>query len=423
MHIQVSLIVEVDASADLSTLEQQVQAAGHQSMRLAFQRVVRTWEQHHRQCPHCRSPQVRLEGTVARTVQTLFGAVRLPRQRLRCQQCLHRFCPANSLLSPMQRGRVSPALADAACLAGASWPYRQAAGVLKRLSGAQISAEEIRLLTNQHGSHAAKQQEQEALETTTSSAQKQATESALGGEADRTIIGLDGGWVPSREQRGGMEGKVAVVATHREVMREPSAPNAQMNWYELSKYLEHHRHPSVRRARWQTRRYAATFAPSAALGRQAAFAVNQLGIGHQEQVVIADGAEWIKTETHKHFAGATCILDWPHLWRTIAKAVRAVALPRQADQKWVRQQFKRLGNWLWKGEVEPARALLQHWQTEQQGHPPIKALTAALRYLQTQRGWIGNYEQWKQQGYPVGSGIIERAVAVVINRRDARGAA
>jgi hypothetical protein len=26
-------------------------------------------------------------------------------------------------------------------------------------------------------------------------------------------------------------------------------------------------------------------------------------------------------------------------------------------------------------------------------------------------------EQWRQQGYPVGSGIIERAVAVVINRR------
>lgn len=27
-------------------------------------------------------------------------------------------------------------------------------------------------------------------------------------------VGLDGGWVPSREQKGGMEGKIGVVASH-----------------------------------------------------------------------------------------------------------------------------------------------------------------------------------------------------------------
>ncbi|MBO0779302.1 MAG: hypothetical protein J2P37_10790 [Ktedonobacteraceae bacterium] len=41
----------------------------------------------------------------------------------------------------------------------------------------------------------------------------------------------------------------------------------------------------------------------------------------------------------------------------------------------------------------------------------------ALRYLETQHGWIGNYEQWRDQGYPVGSGLVERAVAVVMNAR------
>ena len=33
----------------------------------------------------------------------------------------------------------------------------------------------------------------------------------------------------------------------------------------------------------------------------------------------------------------------------------------------------------------------------------------------TQHGWMGNYEHWQEQGYPVGSGLVERAVAVVIN--------
>jgi hypothetical protein len=43
--------------------------------------------------------------------------------------------------------------------------------------------------------------------------------------------------------------------------------------------------------------------------------------------------------------------------------------------------------------------------------PP--ALEDAIRYLETQQDWVGNYEQ----GYPVGSGLVERAVALVINVR------
>lgn len=30
---------------------------------------------------------------------------------------------------------------------------------------------------------------------------------------------------------------------------------------------------------------------------------------------------------------------------------------------------------------------------------------------------MGSYEVWRKQSYPVGSGMIERAVAIVINRR------
>lgn len=46
--------------------------------------------------------------------------------------------------------------------------------------------------------------------------------------------------------------------------------------------------------------------------------------------------------------------------------------------------------------------------------PPLED---AIRYLETQRDWMGDYEQWQEQGYPVGSGLVKRAVAVVINAR------
>jgi len=40
-------------------------------------------------------------------------------------------------------------------------------------------------------------------------------------------------------------------------------------------------------------------------------------------VVVADGAAWISKQTDWHFPRATKILDWPHLWRAVAKAVRS----------------------------------------------------------------------------------------------------
>ncbi len=48
---------------------------------------------------------------------------------------------------------------------------------------------------------------------------------------------------------------------------------------------------------------------------------------------------------------------------------------------------------------------------------PLETIQKAITYLENQRPWIGSYEHWRKLGYPVGSGMIERAVALVINRR------
>lgn len=196
MHIQVSLIVDIDATADLSTIEHQIHTAGHHSMREALQKTIRQWEQEHRTCPQSGSQQVRLEGTVRRTISALFGTVHLARQRIRCQNCFHRFCPANDLFQGMHQGRVSPALAEVATIAGSSWPYRQAAQVLARLSGAHISAEEIRLVTNRRGHVLALEQEHNPPASQEHAPQINAGVSSS--RPDRAIIGLDGGWVPCR---------------------------------------------------------------------------------------------------------------------------------------------------------------------------------------------------------------------------------
>ena len=48
---------------------------------------------------------------------------------------------------------------------------------------------------------------------------------------------------------------------------------------------------------------------------------------------------------------------------------------------------------------------------------PVQTLDDAISYLHNHRAWIGNYQAWTDLHYPVGSGMVEREVEIVINRR------
>lgn len=296
---------------------------------------------------------------------------------------------------------ITPELRDLAALVGSSWPYETAAGVLKRLSGVQVSDERLRQITNEQGravAQAQREQAQQVFQAAVSMEQiraqrEQSVPVSKQGPPDWLQVGLDGGWVPSRDQAGGMEGKVGVGASHVELVGK------------------HGRH------RLSRRRSVATFGSAEDLGRLAYTAACELGEPEaQQQVVLGDGANWIKTQAAEHFPDAVKILDWPHLWRKIQAAVRAVAPGKRADRRaWRKAQYEVLVPLLWEGHQAQALTHL-HGLRSASGEVPAP-LEEAIRYLDTQQDWLGNYQQWQAQGYPVGSGLIERAVALVITVR------
>ncbi len=414
MQIQVSLKMEIAASASLTEMEQCIQEAGQQTMREALKKAIRQQEDQEVGCPHCGETQRRLEGTMRRVIATIFGRVEIQRRRFRCQHCLRRWCPANRLFLDLKGGKISQELQEAAMLVGCSWPYRVASAVLKKLSGAQISAEEIRLLTNKRGKQRAEEQEEQAKVEQTKQEQIVSVPADPQSEQAKKpmLVGLNGGWVCSQEQRGGMEGEVAVVCSHVEDLPMPTVSTT----FSLSK-RGGPRHAPRQRHRLAQRRYAATFASSAHLGLQAGAASWMLsGDRNRPVVVLADGAEWIKTEQKRHFPNAICILDWAHLWREVSHALRAAARAKALPTKERDYQLFLHRSWLWHGDVDLAVKGLSALGT---GLPEesLEVINKAITYLKNQRSWIGSYEQWRALGYPVGSGMIERAVALVINRR------
>jgi len=409
MQVQVSLKIEIAATASLSEMEQQIQEAGQAAMREAMKQTIRHWEEENQTCPQCGDTARRVEGTVRRVIATCFGRVEVPRRRFRCLRCGRRGCPANHLFAQLKGATITPALQEAALLAGCSWPYRVAVTLLKRLSGARISAEEMRLLTNRQGKQRAAEQQTEAEHA--SACPPPVPASAQHAEQP-LLVGLDGGWVCSREQRGGMEGKVAVVCSQMEDLPMPVL-DTTFSWSKRGGP----RRPPRQRHRLAKRRYVATFEPSRQLGSQAKAAAVELDAdAARPVVVIADGAAWIKKEQAKHFPHATCILDWAHLWREVSHAIRlaarAKALPEH--ERDFQLYFHRTSLWL--GNVDQAVDGLRRLSRDLPAES-LKAVKEAIGYLENQRRWIGSYEAWRKRGYPVGSGMIERAVALVINRR------
>ncbi len=88
---------------------------------------------------------------------------------------------------------------------------------------------------------------------------------------------------------------------------------------------------------------------------------------------------------------------------------------RATRKAWRKEQYEVLLPRLGQGEREQALTYLQSLRPPS-GEVPLP-LEDAIRYLETQKDWMGNYEQWREEGYPVGSGLVERAVAIVINAR------
>ena len=400
MQITVAMTVELPPAGTLDEVEPLIVAAGQQAMQAAVQAACQEYERQLAACPHCASANLQRHGSGTRVVRTSFGRVPLQVRRLHCEDCRRIFRPATPFLASLAGLNVTTRLRQAAALAGSSWPYATAAVVLHQLCGAEISPEWVRHLTNTAGQAAAQAQPTAAARVVTPTATTVRAERAASRPPERAVmsaaaahllVGLDGGWIPSRTQPGGMEGKVGVVATEMEAVGR------------------HGRHRLTRR------RYVATFDDADQVGQLTYAAAQALGgDGAPRQTVLGDGAEWIKTQATLHFPNATLILDWPHLERAVHRAIRA-ARPGVANKDLRRHAHQQIPALLWTGDVEGAVAALTALPPPEAPIPPRVAET--LTYLHAQRAWIGDYGAWRDAGEPIGSGMVEREVALVINRR------
>jgi hypothetical protein len=376
-------LVLPDESLSLEALEAAVHAWGLEVQRHAF---VEAWTRQVAQrpplpCPTCGGTVTTSAGHKPRHLETVFGPVWLSRQRRQCRACGTHFQPDDALLAPaVGAGRCTPQVRALAALCGASWPYAQAAAVLGRLRGAPLAAETVRAVVGRAGAAIATQHHDEAAAACAPPAS--APPSVVG--PARLDVVVDGAWVRSHDNPDGMEIKVGVVHTGRVRCGRT-------------------------RTRLATRRYAATAHGIGRFGPLVTAAIDRLdGYAATEASWLGDGAAWIWRLPAATIA-ATPVLDRWHLSDERRRALRA-AVPDQAERTpWSRRIEAHLDT----GAVAAALTALENLARER----PHERLTAFAAYLRAQAPRIPDYAARRAAGQAIGSGVGEKAVDIVVNRR------
>jgi hypothetical protein len=378
---------ETDAASPIALLEQAALQVGNRIAQLALQdqlnRLGTGYCASSRLCP-CGQRQ-RFVRYSTRNLRSLSGSVLLRRAYYHCRDCGTGSAPLDEQLGLSQR-EITPGVERAAALLAAHLSFAEAEFVLQELTGVSLSRRQIETVAESLGQQAEQQQQAEQLQMAqTAMAEIRGPQRA---EPKTFIVEMDG--VQVGLQDGCFrEVKCGVI-------------------YELGQRVQ------INPKRWELlscRRLA--MRGEVCKFRQRLWA-NALAMGVRSCdriVVIGDGAEWIDQTAQIMFPGSLRILDYYHA----AERVWAVAQARfgqgsRPGQEWAREQAARLQA----GEVKQVIGRMRRLKVTQSDKQAVR--DEAVRYLRGRSEQM-RYNEYKEQGLPIGSGAVESTCKQVVTAR------
>ena len=260
---------------------------------------------------------------------------------------------------------------------GARLPFAQVADEMRLLFGVAVSADTVRRLTEQAGllQVALEQRELQRLE-------HEAPPEPAGPDVQQ--VSADGAMVPLV---GGAWTEVRTIAIGTITEQEGEAHATDLSYF--------------------SRRCSAD-----AFVRQATLPTYERGTrGAQTVVAVMDGASWLQELIDEQCPAAVRILDFPHAVSYLNRAAHA------AFGTGSRESATWLDEWVPKLKADEPEAVLAALRALPSPTPEAaKVKRTALRYLRQRQEQI-RYASFQEQGYPIGSGIVESAGKLVVEAR------
>jgi hypothetical protein len=324
---------------------------------------------------------------VARTVETLVGAVQLTRPYFYCRACRRGGYPFDEVVD-LAPGRLQLDVQQAVTTLVTEVPYAEAQTLFGNLTGVSVGSERMHTVTN----HVA--EGLTVLEVAPSCdeiAQRIAAVAADSRRRPVVVLGIDGAFVPTRPdsaraRRPGRRGQRARRAGWRGQWRDAKGFRFYLlDGERIVHLLSWHQVQTEEQ-----------------LG-EALKHVKEAGLIPEEQVrlcVVCDGAEWIWKHVQALFPHARQVLDYSHCAQYLHKVAKAHYGTSVQAVEWVEATMTRL----YLGKVGLVLGGLQRMQA--QSDEAEKAIANCWLYLNEHRGRTA-YRTLRRGGYPLGSGGIE----------------
>jgi hypothetical protein len=139
--------------------------------------------------------------------------------------------------------------------------------------------------------------------------------------------------------------------------------------------------------------------------------IHRRGVDNSREVAaVTDGAEWLQSFVDYHCPKAVRILDFPHAGQRIGQIAEAAWGQASAEaRQWKGEQLHQLKH---QGPTE----VLTKIRTLQEQYPEIGIIQENLAYLEKRQALM-QYPSFQQQGWPIGSGIVESGNKLVVEAR------
>ena len=380
-HVK-GLVEKMESGAGAEELIEAVHELSQSCFAPVLEAVLETAREEVEQAPVCADcgQRLRNKGVQRRGMLTPLGHVHWRRRYYYCEGCRQGHYPLDEYLG-IEAGQFTARYQEGMAMLGSCLPFAQAAALFTKLTGVSVSDRELNRTTEEHGARLTAQrlkQQQHWLDKGPEPKKPQ-PDAAWGVSLDAAKVRFRDGW---------HEVHVGVVFP----LKDSGSGDG-------------------RAARGSPSSYVAEVGKQAQAGEQlyAEAIRRRIDPGTERVVCIADGASGNWTQFAQHFGQRVEILDWyhatQHLWKA-ASGVWGEGTP-EADE-WE----KELEKVLWEGQPETVLSKL----CEAAHLPGGKAAAEQCHYFDSHGSRMA-YDEYREAGYPIGSGTVESGCKQVIIAR------
>lgn len=260
-------------------------------------------------------------------------------------------------------------------------PFERATQLLEALLGVQVSKSQAVRCTEAAGAAYVTLQNAAADQI-----EQEAPPAAAGSE--RMVVSADGAMIPLR---GGEWGEVKTLAigevqTANAKSGEKVVRTRQISYFSRLTTAEQFEHLTL-------------------------VEMHRRGVENSSQVAaVMDGAEWLQSFIDYHCPQAVRILDFPHAGQRIGQVGQVLYGEGTAETKqWTADRLHCLKH-------QGPQPILTEFGALQAKHPELPVLAENLAYLEKRVAQM-QYPGFQQQGWPIGSGMVESGNKLVVEAR------